>query len=303
MQELPTIAALAKATPARIHKLWEGLGYYTRVRNLQRAAQQICEEHQGHFPSAFEAILGLPGIGRYTAGAIASIAFNQPAPILDGNVIRVLTRLHGIDTDPREKKTNARLWELAGGLVAQASLLRYHALPCSSLNQSLMELGALVCTPRSPDCVACPIARHCIALRDGRVAELPHPKQRAATTARRFIAFIIEHKGRFLVQQRPDAQVNAHLWEFPNSEASRDCSAEEVARRHFGMKTARAEKLCIVKHSITRYRMTTEAWRLILKNPPPHSYGVWRTPAQIRSQPFTTAHRKIANRLMSGFPE
>src|SRR5215471_2586309 len=109
MQELPTIEALARATPSRIHKLWEGLGYYTRVRNLQRAAQQICDEHQGHFPTALEAIQALPGIGRYTAGAIASIAFNQPAPILDGNVIRVLTRLHGIASDPRVKQANVQL--------------------------------------------------------------------------------------------------------------------------------------------------------------------------------------------------
>ena len=109
MRELPSIQSLAKARPAKIHKLWEGLGYYTRARNLQRAAQQICRMHNGQFPEELESILALPGVGRYTAGAIASIAFNQPTPILDGNVIRVLTRLHGIAEDPREKATNSAL--------------------------------------------------------------------------------------------------------------------------------------------------------------------------------------------------
>src|SRR6185295_7719675 len=109
MQQLPTLQSLANAAPEKIHKLWEGLGYYTRVRNLQKAAQLILEKHNGTVPNHFNDVLALPGIGRYTAGAICSIAFNQPAPILDGNVIRVLTRIFGIDGDPREKITNARL--------------------------------------------------------------------------------------------------------------------------------------------------------------------------------------------------
>src|ERR1035437_5347350 len=117
MRELPTIEAAANASPDKIHKLWEGLGYYTRVRNLQRTARQIVEKHNGKFPDNFDDVLALPGIERYTAGAICSIAFNQPKPILDGNVIRVLTRVFGIGENPREKKTNAQLWRLAEGLV------------------------------------------------------------------------------------------------------------------------------------------------------------------------------------------
>ena len=127
MRQLPTIKSLARAKPAKIHKLWEGLGYYTRVRNMQKAAQQIIAEHDGQFPQTFDAILALSGIGPYTAGAIASIAFNQPTPILDGNVIRVLTRLHGISKDPREKKTNALLWNFAEELVQHATRNTQHA--------------------------------------------------------------------------------------------------------------------------------------------------------------------------------
>ena len=121
MRTLPALGDVAKASPATLHKLWEGLGYYTRVRNLQNAAQQLVEKHNGKFPDNFDDILALPGIGRYTAGAIASIAYNEPKPVLDGNVTRVLTRLFAIRANPRARRTNARLWQLAEALVSEAS--------------------------------------------------------------------------------------------------------------------------------------------------------------------------------------
>src|SRR5207247_5292414 len=144
----------------------------------------------------------------YTAGAIASIAFNQPRPILDGNVIRVLTRLFGIRDNPRHKRTNAQLWGIMQELVHYASRLTStlrsatedgpHASPCSRLNQSLMELGALICTPRSPRCELCPVNRVCVARHRGWQAELPKIGRRETATARRFIAFVVERRGRFL---------------------------------------------------------------------------------------------------------
>jgi len=180
MRELPTIASLAKASPAKIHKLWEGLGYYTRVRNLQKAAQFIEQSHRGKFPEKFDDVLALSGIGRYTAGAICSIAFNQPTPILDGNVIRVLTRVFGIKENPRGKSANPHLWNLAEQLVIHASRFTFHAHPCSHLNQSLMELGALICTPREPKCLVCPISKHCFAFQNNRVSGFPNLEKRAA---------------------------------------------------------------------------------------------------------------------------
>jgi A/G-specific adenine glycosylase len=309
MRELPTVAALAKASPTKIHKLWEGLGYYTRVRNMQNAAQQICAA-DGRFPKDFEAILALPGIGRYTAGAIASIAFNQPAPILDGNVIRVLTRLHGIATDPRDKPTNAHLWQLAEELVTHAKIAtaRIASRPsrplrednsCSFLNQSLMELGALVCTPRSPDCSACPVAKHCVARHEDRIAEFPHPKQRAASTARRFVALVIESEGRFLVQQRGADVVNAHYWEFPNCEVNGSSSTQTAAKQLLGAKPASLKKLCAIKHSITRYRITTEAFLARLNQPPENALKHCRavSPAELKEIPLTAAHRRIAGKI------
>jgi A/G-specific adenine glycosylase len=322
MRELPTIEAAAKANSAKLHKLWEGLGYYTRVRNLQKATRVIVEKHGGRFPKIFDDVLALPGIGRYTAGAICSIAFNQPTPILDGNVIRVLTRLFGIAENPKEKVTNARLWQLAEDLVGRAVLCPPRRgedtapYRCSHLNQSLMELGALVCTPRHPHCLICPVKKLCVAFKEKRVNELPNLGKRETATARCFLAFVVERDGKFLVRQRPAGVVNAHLWEFPNVEVAPNQSGSGCESAHFtpnniqsrlasaatdqGLAPAiirLAKPLCTVKHSITRYRMTLEAFRSHIKSVPPKTAGAWKTPAQMEALAFTSAHRKVLRAL------
>ncbi len=379
LRELPTIEAAAEASPDKIHKLWEGLGYYTRARNLQKAAQQIVARQDAilkfrrsrgnetqikresetpstfarlrrdkhvvscKFPENFDDVLALPGIGRYTAGAICSIAFNQPTPILDGNVIRVLTRVFGIGENPRAKETNARLWKLAEELVRNSIFqLKNSKFGCSYLNQSLMELGALICTPRNPQCRICPVKNLCVAFREKRVEKLPNLDPREAATARHFVAFVAERNGRFLVRQRPAGVVNAHLWEFPNVEieldrgsspAKRDQSAHysstngqsrmpsaataeklgpeiALAAEQLGFETYEVMPLCAVKHSITRYRITLEAFRVSLGGASyasPRStkaksgaritcaseMGMWKTPAQMRQLAFTAAHGKV----------
>jgi len=329
MRELPTIAALAKANPDAIHKLWEGLGYYTRVRNMQKAAQDIvtkgqigvnahphpgplprgegetlerfrktrCDETQSsayEFPERFEDVLALPGIGRYTAGAICSIAFNQPTPILDGNVIRVLTRVFGIGENPREKNTNAQLWNLAEQLVIHATRDTRHASPASHLNQSLMELGALICTPRDPKCLICPISKHCFAFQNNRVSDFPNLDKRPAATARRFAAFVVEHRGSFLVRQRPAGVVNAHLWEFPNVELN-GAPIEPAAAAHevLGFVPKDLKAFCTIKHSITRYRITVEAFRTSATNRKSASLSRWLSLAELHKLSFPSAHKKI----------
>ena len=315
LRELPTIAAAAQAPSATIHKLWEGLGYYTRVRNLQKAAQVIGEKHGGKFPENFDEILALPGIGRYTAGAICSIAFNQPTPLLDGNVIRVLTRIFGIGENPKDKATNAKLWKLAEELVTHAKgaksakvfppLRPWHSLrannSCSFLNQSLMELGALVCTPRNPQCLICPVKKLCVALKENRTEELPNLGKREAATARRFLAFVIDHRGKFLVHQRPAGVVNAHLWEFPNVEVgTRRCEPQEIFSELDALRVVdpRSEKItpfCTLKHSITRYRITLDAFLVSLKAQPAKADGVWIAPEKFDSLAFSSAHKKLAS--------
>ena len=367
MRELPSIRSVANASPDKIHKLWEGLGYYTRARNLQRAAQQIVARQVAisksrrsrglsrrsetqtdnetqirrkletphvvsyKFPDEFDDVLALPGIGRYTAGAICSIAFNQPTPILDGNVVRVLTRIFGIGENPREKTTNAQLWRLAEELVRHSSLVtRHSSLACSHLNQSLMELGALICTPQNPQCRICPVRKQCVALSEGRVAELPNLGKRNPPTARHFVAFVVERNGRFLVRQRPAGVLNAHLWEFPNLEIGarlsepqhgrmqningefpvtnelrtrcgsgdpRSESVASVADRLLGSTPAKLSPLCTIKHSITRYRITLEAFIVRLNDSAAKAGGFWKTPTRLRQLAFSAAHKKVLNKL------
>lgn len=300
MRELPTITSLAKASPDKIHKLWEGLGYYTRVRNLQKAAQFIKQNCSGKFPQTFDDVLALPGIGRYTAGAICSIAFNQPTPILDGNVIRVLARVFGIKENPREKNANARLWHLAEELVVHATRNTRHACPCSHLNQSLMELGALVCTPRDPKCDSCPISSHCFALKHRRVDELPNLGKRPTATARRFAAFVVQNGGTFLVRQRPEGVVNAHLWEFPNTELN-GAPIEAAARAVLGFSPKNPQPLCTVRHSITRYRITVEAFSIEAAHSRcignPALKEKWLPLSELHKLSFPSAHKKILNSL------
>jgi len=302
LSALPTLKAVAEASPDKLHKLWEGLGYYTRVRNLQRAAQVIVAQHGGRFPERFDDVLALPGIGRYTAGAICSIAFNQPTPILDGNVIRVLTRVFGIAENPKEKATNQRLWKLAEALVTAAAGAKKGRRPenaCSHLNQSLMELGALICTPRQAQCGVCPVRPHCVAFREDRVESLPNLGDRPTTTTRRFAAWVIERQGKFLVRQRPAGVVNAHLWEFPNVElADAKIGAEAAFRSAFGVAAHGLAPLLAIRHSITRYRITVEAFRV---DPGAASVvvdgAVWKSRAQMRRLAFASAHRKILGAL------
>ena len=323
MRELPTIESMAKASSERIHKLWEGLGYYTRVRNMQRAAQYIVaicrrrgEESQINFPENFEDVLALPGIGRYTAGAICSIAFNQPTPILDGNVIRVLTRIFGIRDNPREKETNAKLWTLAEQLVTSAnnqkSKIKNQKFPaCSHLNQSLMELGALICTPRDPKCHACPVSLHCFAFQHKRIDEFPNLEKRPAATARRFAAFVVENRGTFLVRQRPAGVVNAHLWEFPNVELTNvPTKPVDAAREALGFIPKSMKPLCTIKHTITRYRITVEAFSVGLsvgqscRSAPSsrhaHAAGnesLWLPVSELHKLSFPSAHKRILGAL------
>lgn len=321
MRALPRIQSVAKARPAKLRKLWEGLGYYMRVRNLQRAARHVVKEHGGHFPDDFDRILALPGVGRYTAGAIASIAFNQPRPILDGNVTRVLTRLFAMRTNPREARTNARLWQLAEELVVTASRQSAATLsssrkargvqpnrrstgkaakattgPCSSLNQSLMELGAVICTPRNPRCEACPVAKLCAGRRLGIADQLPNSRKRIVAAERRIAVFLVQRDGRVMARQRPAGGVNAHFWELPQVEVQGERrEVTRLAREVLGIKPATRTPLCAVPHNITRHRIRAEVFAGESLRPLPEAR--WFTRAELRRKAFTGLDRKILRRL------
>jgi A/G-specific adenine glycosylase len=302
MRELPTVRELARAPEPRLLKLWEGLGYYTRVRNLKRAAERILQDHHGRFPAAATAILDLPGVGRYTAGAIGSIAFNQPTAILDGNVIRVLTRLLAIQGDPKAKPVNETLWNHAQQLVSAAAILpappptppRLSSGPCSDLNQSLMELGATVCLPTDPRCGDCPLAQSCRAFQKGTPESFPESAARPKTTARHFVAFLVQRDGAILVRQRPAGGVNAGLWEFPNVETPPMDSPSPATTEPFRI----TGPFAVVNHSITRYRIRLEAhFADMLAAKPPESVE-WRSLRDLPSLPFSSAHAKLREQLL-----
>jgi A/G-specific adenine glycosylase len=306
LKAFPDVHSLARARLQRVLKKWEGLGYYRRARNLLTAAQKIVRQHQGMFPSRFQDVLALPGVGRYTAGAVCSIAFNQPAPILDGNVRRGLTRRFGLHRNAKRALIEPRLWLLSEALVRQAAA-EPGARNCGKLNQALMELGALICVPRNPECAACPVALHCVARQGKQMEEFSPAAVRPTILARRFAAFILEEKGRFLVRQRPATGVNAGLWEFPNSEVKTDASLDCLAREILGQSSLSLHPMMVLQHAITRFRITLEVFRVETSRAPKTSVilsrrrlaatGCWLSLRALNKLPFTAAHHRILEQL------
>jgi A/G-specific adenine glycosylase len=295
---LPNVGALASARVERIMKLWEGLGYYSRVRNAQAAAKIIVKHHNGSLPEKLGELLELPGIGRYTAGAICSIAFDQPTPILDGNVVRVLTRLFAIRSDPANTITNKRLWRIAEDFVVTADQKRVNGnRPCADLNQSLMELGALICTPATPKCGQCPVQKYCLASRGRCVHRIPRKLPKASATARRFVALALEDQGEFLVRRRPSGVINGRLWEFPNAEVQLGTSDKNVIGQLLKLQIKNLIPFCTIKHTITRYRMTLDVFHAHLKNGNRARTGKWATVSQLQGLAFSSAHKRIVQKL------
>ncbi|WP_029192340.1 A/G-specific adenine glycosylase [Paenibacillus harenae] len=212
MSKFPSVQALAEAPETEVLKSWEGLGYYSRARNLQAGAKEVVEKYGGIVPDDKASVAGLKGVGPYTTGAIMSIAFNRPEPAVDGNVMRVLSRYFCLEDDIAKPAARAGIEKLAASLIPEGA--------AGDFNQALMELGALVCTPKSPSCLPCPVMEHCAARLDGREHELPiktkakppRPELRAAV----IIAGTGEHAGKVLVRQRPDTGLLAQMWELPH---------------------------------------------------------------------------------------
>ncbi len=306
MKRLPTVSQLARAREPTILKLWEGLGYYTRVRNLQKAARQIVSDHAGEFPRDPQGILALSGIGRYTAGAVASIAFDQSEPLLDGNVIRVLARVFGIAGDPKDKTVNERLWliarELVGATKPGVAIVRTDPLVFagqrSAVNQGLMELGATVCLPADPLCSSCPLRTSCTALFANRIDELPAAAKRAKTTRRQFSTVVLRRGERFFIRQREPGAVNAGFWEFPNLEVTGAMqSVGEVSRALFGRELA-GRQIDRFEHSITRYRFQQTVYLAELPGRSGiASAGEWVTVAELRKRPFYSPQIRVFERL------
>lgn len=249
----PTVFDLAAAERDSVLKMWEGLGYYSRARNLHRAAKIVAEEYGGEFPNTAEALQELPGIGRYTAGAIASIAFDESAPVLDGNVIRVFARLFDISEDVSQTKTKNDLWNIAEVLVPAKNPGDY--------NQALMELGRTVCKPRNPLCEECPIRDYCRAYAENLQNERPVKKKRAPTPHYDVTAGLIRNgDGQLLIAKRLDDALLGGLWEFPggkqeDGESLPECLAREL-QEELAIVVEVGAFFVKVKHAYTHFKIT-----------------------------------------------
>jgi A/G-specific adenine glycosylase len=255
MTRFPDLSALAAADVQDVLSAWEGLGYYSRGRNLHRAAQVVMREHGGRFPRDVENLRTLPGIGRYTAGAIASFAFDEPAPILEANTQRVYARLSDYGLDPRSTEGQAALWGFAQSIVPSKG--------AGAFNQALIDLGALVCVPVNPRCDECPLAGLCRAFRAGRQNEIPPPKTRPKVTEVHEAVMAIRRDGRWLVRQRQPGERWAGMWDFPRIPLNGPVKSANAAfaKLHSalfestGLATDLVTALSGFSHSVTRYRI------------------------------------------------
>jgi A/G-specific adenine glycosylase len=245
MARFPDVAALAAAPVDDVLHLWTGLGYYARARNLHRCAQAIVREHGGDFPSDVDALAALPGIGRSTAGAIAALAMQQHAPILDGNVKRVLARHHAVAGDPASSSVLAQLWTLAGQHTPRERVHHY--------TQAIMDLGATVCTRSKPRCEVCPLARSCRARAQGNPNEYPGRKARRTLPERNTCLLLLrDAQGRVLLQQRPAAGLWGGLWSLPECATPADVPAVLAG---LGLKGRAGKPLPAFRHTFSHFHL------------------------------------------------
>ncbi len=297
MRRFPSIKALAAAPLDEVLKQWEGLGYYTRARNLRKAARLIVEKHHGRVPRRLETLQKLPGIGRYTAGAVLSIACNMSVPVLDGNVARVLCRVFAIRRDPTKADTKKLLWTLAEALIPDGD--------ARDFNQALMEHGALVCTPQSPGCAECCVRALCNAYSRDLQKKLPVKARRPKTIKHDIGVAVIRERGRYLIQQRPDGALLAGLWEFPGGKRHPGESIAACIRRELdeelGIEVEVGDKLCEVSHTYTHYRVTLHVhWCRIVRGRPTPLYAQqlrWARPADFTKYTFPAANLRIIKEL------
>ncbi len=291
MRLFPDVHRLAEASEQAVLKAWEGLGYYSRARNLQRAARLVMDQHGGYLPREAAALRRLPGIGRYTAGAIASIAFGQDEPALDGNIRRVLARLFNLELPADSPAGEKRLWELA-----QENLPKGRA---GDYNQALMDLGATICVPSNPRCTVCPLNGMCEARLLGVQNERPILKAKAAVPHHLLVAAVVIRRGRVLLAQRPSKGLLGGMWEFPNGRAQSLAPRRVAAalRKACGTDVDCQEALGIIHHAYSHFSVEVHVFRCTMDSAPSGSGLRWIPLRELDSLPMGRIDRQIARRL------
>ena len=302
MRLFPSIEALAHASMQQVLAAWEGLGYYGRARNLLKAAQLVMQEYKGQLPEEAALLRKLPGVGRYTAGAIASIAFRRDEPTLDGNIRRVLARYFNIGEDARSIIGEHKLWDLAA-----QHLPPDHA---GEFNQAMMDLGASVCTPKSPDCAHCPLADACqakeLGIQEQRPVFLPKP----AIPHHVVTAAVISRDGCVLIACRPPHGLLGGMWEFPGGKQQEGEDLPTCLRREIceelGAEIEVDAQLGVYRHAYTHFRVTLYAFRCtLLKGEPSPLQAAelrWVPPAELSQYPMGKIDRQISKTLVSSMP-
>ncbi|OIJ14008.1 A/G-specific adenine glycosylase [Anaerobacillus arseniciselenatis] len=294
MGKFPTIQALARADEGDVLKAWEGLGYYSRARNLQTAVREVKETYNGIVPNTKAEISKLKGVGPYTSGAILSIAYGIPEPAVDGNVMRVISRIFAKYDDIGKDKTRKNIEKMITSLIS-------HEDP-SSFNQGLMELGALICTPTSPSCTVCPVQSHCEAFKLGVQSELPVKVKKTKVKAKKLVCgFVKNEAGEVLIHQRPNKGLLASLWEFPNVELTEGTSLEaqlvEFLQKEYHLNTSVGEEIFHVEHvfSHLKWNVTVFEVELLSAEKESNNRAKWVNRSEIKQYPFPVSHQKIMN--------
>ena len=293
------IQSLAEAEQAEVFRLWEGLGYYSRSRNLHKTAKVLMNEHNGEFPSTIKELESLPGVGRYTAAAIASIAFNQPVAAVDGNIKRIYARLlnyQGIYGSTAFEKT--------------ISHFAQEILPPDrpgDFTQALMDLGSAICTPRQPNCPECPLQSDCLAAQNGTQNDLPLKAKKTPIPHYDVFVAVIWQEGKILLTQRGQKGMLAGLWEYPGGKVEppdedRAISLEELLLQKTGLQIVQKEKIGIFRHAYTHFKISVHAWHAEWL--PPHSLSLptnmrWVLPKDLPNYPMGKVARRISNQINS----
>jgi A/G-specific adenine glycosylase len=285
LSRFPDVAALAGAPLDEVLRLWSGLGYYSRARNLHRAAQAIVE-HGGNFPRRFEDVAALPGVGRSTAAAICVFAFGQRHAILDGNVKRVLARLKGVKGHAGERKVADRLWQEAERLLPRSNLEAH--------TQGLMDLGATVCTRTKPRCTACPVHGNCVAFKRGWVGELPAPRPRRQLPHKRTVMLVLARAGEILLEKRPPSGIWGGMWCLP--ETARKTDIEAYCLKRFGAHVVEIDELPPIAHGFTHFKLDIRPLRLRVSALTPQAAEpgvIWLSPEDAREAAIPAPVRRI----------
>jgi len=297
LEALPTLEALADAPEDQVLKLWEGLGYYTRARNLHKAARQVMDQYGGKLPEQAELLQLLPGVGKYTAGAISSIAFGERAPVVDGNVKRVLSRLFDIAQSIDDTAVDKKLWAMADALVPESDP--------GDFNQAMMELGARICTPKKPDCGSCPVATDCEAYRRGVQEKRPVRRAKKTVPHKEIVVAVIEKDGRYLLGKRGTEGMLAGLWEFPGGKLETGESHQEALVREcqeeLGVDVSVGGMIASVNHAYTHLKVTLNVYRCTIKSGKPkskvHTELTWVAPEQFDDYAFPKGNHKFLDLL------